>query len=162
MPPIEIIEQKYYAWQQCAPCRVDINECANSPCKKGGTCIESTSDSEIPYGKFICKCPVGTKGNACEIDINECESSPCQNGGTCKESRKFSNVPYGRFLCQCAPGFTGKVCGTNKNECASKPCKNKGVCTDGINKFTCKCKPGFVGKARFMIKLICENVLWPI
>ena len=37
----------------------DINECVNSPCRNGATCINT-------QGAYQCKCKPGFKGNQCE------------------------------------------------------------------------------------------------
>ena len=37
----------------------DINECVNSPCQNGATCINT-------HGGYHCKCKPGFKGNQCE------------------------------------------------------------------------------------------------
>ena len=59
-------------------CEVDIDECASSPCKNGGTCQDH-------IGRFTCDCPSGFEGATCTIDTNECGSNPCRNGGTCND-----------------------------------------------------------------------------
>lgn len=61
--------------------QLNADNCANTPCKNGGTCWNS-------YGKFICNCPIAWTGRTCEEDVNECENFAntnlgCQNGGTC-------------------------------------------------------------------------------
>lgn len=41
----------------------DINDCASSPCKNGGTCIDGINS-------FQCFCPDGWEGSLC--DVGEC------------------------------------------------------------------------------------------
>ena len=41
---------------------VDSNECLNTPCQNGGTCINTK-------GSFTCACPAGYTGDVCEVDI---------------------------------------------------------------------------------------------
>ena len=49
---------------------VDINECASSPCKNGGTCIDLTADWTSSSSGFnvgySCQCMAGYAGNQCE------------------------------------------------------------------------------------------------
>ena len=41
---------------------VDINECASSPCKNGGTCVDGINS-------YTCNCDVGYEGDNCETGI---------------------------------------------------------------------------------------------
>ena len=41
-------------------CSVNINECANAPCKNGGKCIDREGD-------FLCECPPGWIGKTCQL-----------------------------------------------------------------------------------------------
>lgn len=41
-------------------CETDIDECALSPCRNGGECVDKIS-------KFECICPVGYSGTICEV-----------------------------------------------------------------------------------------------
>lgn len=41
-------------------CETDIDECANSPCRNGGECVDM-------IGKFNCICPLGYSGTLCEV-----------------------------------------------------------------------------------------------
>lgn len=41
-------------------CSTDINECANSPCRNGGECVDLV-------GIFKCICKVGYFGTLCEV-----------------------------------------------------------------------------------------------
>lgn len=43
-------------------CENDINECAISPCRNGGECVDL-------IGKFNCICPLGFSGSLCEVSI---------------------------------------------------------------------------------------------
>ena len=50
----------------------DIDECASSPCKNGGTCIdlnaEWTDSSDFTVG-YACQCMAGYTGNQCETSM---------------------------------------------------------------------------------------------
>ena len=74
----------------------DIDECASSPCRNGGTCVNG-------FGSYSCNCDAGYTGDNCEIDIDECASSPCQNGGTCTDG-------INSYTCNCIPGHAGDNC----------------------------------------------------
>ena len=41
---------------------VDVNECASSPCRNGGTCQDEVDG-------FTCRCTDGYEGDVCEIGI---------------------------------------------------------------------------------------------
>lgn len=41
-------------------CETDIDECATSPCRNGGECVDL-------IGKFNCICPLGYSGSLCEV-----------------------------------------------------------------------------------------------
>lgn len=41
-------------------CEIDINECANSPCRNNGECVDLIAN-------FKCICPVGYSGTLCEV-----------------------------------------------------------------------------------------------
>ena len=55
-------------------CALETNECAQSPCRNGATCVDLV-------GSYRCQCVAGYSGRNCEVDINECAGSPCQNEG---------------------------------------------------------------------------------
>ncbi|XP_017294603.1 protein jagged-2 isoform X1 [Kryptolebias marmoratus] len=151
-------------------CHENINDCASSPCKNGGTCIDGISS-------FECICPDGWEGTLCDVDVNECSRNLCQNGGLCvdllndffcscvdnwkgktchlRESQCDSNTcsnggtcyDHGdSFLCSCSSGWGGNTCNTAKNSsCDSGPCENGGTCIGGGDTFTCICKDGWEG-----------------
>ncbi|XP_052794274.1 delta-like protein 1 [Mya arenaria] len=53
-------------------CEKEVNECENSPCKNGGTCVDLEND-------FTCCCPPTYGGNMCEKE-NVCKDhSPCSD-----------------------------------------------------------------------------------
>uniref|UniRef100_A0A672FZI6 Delta-like protein n=1 Tax=Salarias fasciatus TaxID=181472 RepID=A0A672FZI6_SALFA len=151
-------------------CHENINDCASSPCKNGGTCIDGINS-------FQCFCPDGWEGSLCDMDVNECSRNPCQNGGQCvdllndfycncvdnwkgktchsRESQCDSSTcsnggtcyDHGdAFLCSCPSGWGGSTCNTAKNSsCDSGPCENGGTCVGGGDAFTCICKDGWEG-----------------
>lgn len=45
-------------------CETDIDECAVSPCRNGGECIDMVA-------KFKCICKVGYSGTLCEVRIHK-------------------------------------------------------------------------------------------
>jgi len=112
-------------------CEIDINECAEMPCKKG-TCMNTP-------GSFECQCPIGSTGTICDVNLDECSAGldQCSNTSTCLNTD-------GGYNCTCDAGFAGKYCDFNINECAPLPC-NSGSCTDAIDSYTCTCYPGFEG-----------------
>ena len=106
---------------------VDIDECASSPCKNGGMCIDlnaewTTSSSGFTVG-YACQCTAGYTGDQCETsknfcfvvfvhfyslsDVDECASSPCQNGGSCGDG-------INKYTCGCVAGYTGNECETSE------------------------------------------------
>ena len=57
-------------------CQDVSNNCANSPCAHGATCINNINS-------YTCDCPQGYTGSTCEIAINPCNDNTCLNGGLC-------------------------------------------------------------------------------
>uniref|UniRef100_A0A8C5HQB4 Delta-like protein n=1 Tax=Gouania willdenowi TaxID=441366 RepID=A0A8C5HQB4_GOUWI len=138
-------------------CHENINDCASTPCKNGGTCIDGINS-------FQCFCPGGWEGSLCDVGEcvalspqnettrgpkykplpphpgeSQCDSSTCSNGGTCYDHGDS-------FLCSCPSGWGGSTCNTAKNSsCDSRPCHNGGTCVGGGEAFTCICKDGWEG-----------------
>ena len=78
-------------------CEVNIDDCANQPCKNNGSCQDLVNG-------FSCDCSAtGFTGPACEENINECLLSPCQNGAVCNDT-------LGDYSCKCQDTFCGKNC----------------------------------------------------
>ncbi|KAJ8028097.1 Fibropellin-1 [Holothuria leucospilota] len=79
------------------PSKCDVtNDCENSPCLNGGTCIDE-------YNKFVCLCPNGLSGATCEVNLDDCLVHVCENNGTCVDG-------LDTFTCECRKGFTGTFC----------------------------------------------------
>ncbi|KAA8589329.1 hypothetical protein FQN60_012694 [Etheostoma spectabile] len=93
-------------------CHENINDCASSPCKNGGTCIDGINS-------FQCFCPDGWEGSLCDADVNECNKNPCQNGGQCVDL-------LNDFYCNC------------ESQCDSTTCSNGGTCYDHGDSFLSK------------------------
>lgn len=114
-------------------CDLDVDECASSPCLKGGTCTDSTVNASIPFDAFACECRDGSEGHICELDSDECLSSPCLNGASCFDSITDSTVPTAEFRCTCVRGYSGEICTGDFDECISHPCLHNGTCIDSQN-----------------------------
>lgn len=81
-----------------AACETDIDECAPSPCRNGGTCAQHG------VGDYRCTgCNSGFTGTNCETDINECATNPCQNGGECIDK-------VNAYECRCTTAWKGSRC----------------------------------------------------
>uniref|UniRef100_A0A669AZG1 Protein jagged-2 n=1 Tax=Oreochromis niloticus TaxID=8128 RepID=A0A669AZG1_ORENI len=112
-------------------CHENINDCASSPCKNGGTCIDEINS-------FKCFCPDGWEGSLCDVDVNECSRNPCQNGGQCVDL-------LNDFYCNCVDNWKGKTCHSRESQCDSTTCSNGGTCYDHGDSFLCSCHSGWGG-----------------
>nr|XP_020461507.1 lactadherin-like isoform X2 [Monopterus albus] len=67
-------------------CQINVNDCANQPCKNGGTCRDADGD-------YTCQCPSPYVGKQCQL---RCISLLGMEGGVIKESQiSASSVHYG-------------------------------------------------------------------
>ncbi|KAI1897769.1 hypothetical protein AGOR_G00086680 [Albula goreensis] len=112
-------------------CHENINDCAASPCRNGGTCIDGVNS-------FQCMCPEGWEGRLCDLNVNECSRNPCKNGGHCVDL-------LNDFYCDCTNGWKGKTCHSRENQCDANTCRNGGTCYDQGDAFHCACAPGWEG-----------------
>ncbi|XP_071497251.1 uncharacterized protein [Diadema antillarum] len=110
-------------------CEEDVDECADSQCQNGATCVDQVNG-------YTCQCPPGFNGSFCKENVNECISQPCLHDSTCLDG-------VASFSCQCSQGYTGERCETDIDECASSPCENLGICEDMVAGFLCQCADGF-------------------
>nr|XP_040221199.2 protein serrate [Anopheles coluzzii] len=127
----------------CAPgwtgptCEINIDECADAPCRNGGTCIDL-------IGKFRCECPPQWTGDTCQNDVDECESNVASGLGPCINAESCRNLP-GSFQCTCLEGWGGPTCAKNLDDCVGK-CKNGATCIDLVNDYHCACAVGYTGR----------------
>ena len=77
-------------------CETDWDECWNSPCLNGGTCLDGIAH-------YNCTCPSGFTGLRCQVNVDECSSDPCLNNGTCEDD-------VDGYICHCPKGFRGQDC----------------------------------------------------
>ncbi|CAG0915687.1 unnamed protein product [Notodromas monacha] len=133
-------------------CEEDIDECADSPCNVGATCVNGDNS-------FRCECPTGWTGPTCEVDVSDCARPKCVNGGTCFET-------YGSFVCGCAPGFFGRLCEkrseviaraevadppniaavrTSADACRGTECPSGSHCVIIDDRARCVCHDGYTG-----------------
>lgn len=121
-------------------CEVNLDDCADGPCKNGGMCVDGDNT-------FTCSCTPFWVGDTCEINIDECKSLPCLNGGNCIDYTDSLTIGY---VCDCSEtGFHGQYCEDNRDECllfAANPCQNGGTCIDQLNDYSCACVRGYSGK----------------
>ncbi|OQR79590.1 protein jagged-1-like [Tropilaelaps mercedesae] len=113
-------------------CHMNINDCASSPCKNGGTCLDKVNS-------FKCACARGFAGELCEKTEDPCAGSLC-GPGDCV------GVGGEDYYCRCPPGLRGPHCNmTAVSQCEGSPCQNGGTCEELESSFICKCLPDFVG-----------------
>ncbi|XP_029688534.1 protein jagged-2-like isoform X3 [Takifugu rubripes] len=113
-------------------CHENINDCASSPCRNGGTCIDGIN-------AFQCVCPDGWEGRLCDADVNECGRNPCQNGARCVDL-------VNDFYCDCVDNWKGKTCHSRVSQCDPATCRNGGTCYDHGDSFLCSCPSGWGGR----------------
>ncbi|KAM3932726.1 uncharacterized protein RB166_005749 [Leptodactylus fuscus] len=150
----------------------DVDNCASSPCKNEGTCIDRVHS-------FSCLCPSNWQGSICSDDVDECSqgSAKCDSNATCTNTKgsytctckegysgdgfscEYINQclsspcrngascisSLNTFSCSCNVGYSGRVCEIDIDDCASGPCKNGAVCLDMVNAYICKCQKGWQG-----------------
>ena len=137
----------------------DVNDCADSPCRNGGTCIDGIDS-------FHCVCPKGYEGLTCDhsklflffkkyqfvleldcqivcVDVDDCAGNPCRNNGTCVDM-------VSDFVCRCVDGWKGRTCSNRNQHCQNgeNPCLNGATCVDDSDPeagFTCRCTSGWRG-----------------
>ena len=120
-------------------CETDWDECWNSPCLNGGTCLDGIAH-------FNCSCPAGFSGSRCQVNVDDCLSEPCLNNGTCEDG-------VDGYSCNCLLGFRGEnceidiqVCNMTRGEGEAR-CANGGECIDGLgDSFSCICENGWAGE----------------
>ena len=106
------VETVLEEFMRTASISVGMDACSNSPCRKGGTCIPSSStcDDDVCPPSFTCDCLEGTSGTYCEIGeplkLQACNPNPCRNGGTCISAEGEES----RFSCICPSGWQGLTC----------------------------------------------------
>jgi hypothetical protein len=112
-------------------CSIDVNECANSPCRNGAKCLDSTDKtSTVPvnacwcqyasgyangmcaagsFSQYAAQCKVST-GGVYNVDISKCARNPCKNGARCTDSTVDASVAADAYRCGCGAGFANGVC----------------------------------------------------
>ncbi|XP_048750866.2 fibropellin-1-like [Ostrea edulis] len=119
----------------------EIDYCANSPCKNGGTCTSGSTT-------FTCQCDsTGFTGDTCEepIPTNPCDQHQCMNGATCQAD---TTKPDG-YRCDCDTGYTGDKCEDPITDpCDQNECMNGATCQADTTKpggYRCDCDTGYTG-----------------
>lgn len=118
----------------------DVDECASSPCRNGGSCFHSAdvqaqdgpSHAQLAAawtGRHVCACATGYAGA-------ECQCMHCGEHGACQFDGR----------CVCDAGFVGAQCEINVDECASRPCVNGATCNDLDFAYSCSCVVGYEGE----------------
>ena len=112
-------------------CQTNVDDCASSPCRNGGSCQDLVGD-------FECLCPEGWEGKQCENDEQKCVESTCENNALC------INL-FQDFFCACPSGTDGKRCETAPKRCIGDPCMNGGACKDLGFALNCSCSRDYTG-----------------
>nr|BAN20858.1 crumbs [Riptortus pedestris] len=118
-------------------CETNIDDCASSPCKHQGKCIDG-------IGSFMCDCTgTGYVGPVCTTDIDECLTglAKCGPYGHCENTE-------GSFVCRCNQGRCGATCSMIDPCLLESPCVNgkcEPKCEDKPD-YQCLCASEFTGK----------------
>eukprot|EP01050_Picozoa_sp_SAG11_P028722 SAG11_NODE_7791_length_1096_cov_1.033099_2_plen_226_part_01 len=97
-------------------CTVDVDECASSPCRNGGDCMDSRDSAVYALGVYSCNCLAGWEGDNCAEDVNECASHPCHYG-VCSADNTDDGLE--EYTCTCDDGWEGDHCDIDIDECRS-------------------------------------------
>ncbi|OWF38996.1 neurogenic locus Notch protein-like [Mizuhopecten yessoensis] len=124
-------------------CETDINECLQSVCPSGKTCINNLgsytclsceqtlcrNNGTCSYKDLapVCKCRRGWTGRDCSV-ADACLGNPCSHYKRCEA------VPDGYY------------CHNVDDICSLTPCQNGGECRQNGHNFTCICRLGFKGE----------------
>ena len=119
------------AFRDGKECKENLDDCTNSSCSNGGTCLDGMAE-------FFCMCPKGFGGKQCQDNDDDCVTAKCKNGATCVDGVRS-------YTCRCTTGWSGALCDDDADECLSAPCANNGTCIDALDSFRCDCPCGWVG-----------------
>jgi hypothetical protein len=92
-------------------CNMNIDDCANNPCKNSATCVDGIND-------FTCICETGWRGKHCEILISPCDEITCARNSLCLDTR-LKNWTKNTYECLCAHS-TCKLGSTNRGSTTAR------------------------------------------
>lgn len=118
---------------------IDVNDCADSPCRNGGTCIDGIDS-------FHCVCPKGYDGLTCDHSKNPFSFLPSSQllffFSLCivrkkKKKKKMQILEWMNFVL---------FLFSDVDDCAANPCRHNGTCVDLVADFVCRCVDGWKGR----------------
>ena len=122
-------------------CEIEKNECASSPCKNAGQCIDLING-------FVCACKSGFTGATCQFKNDNCNTQ-CHTENTLECLEGIN----GKIVCVCKPNFGGDDCATPviTNRCTpdKNPCAENSKCIVDANLpegFRCMCPEDRTGR----------------
>ncbi|KAL4229601.1 hypothetical protein ACF0H5_012639 [Mactra antiquata] len=117
-------------------CDINVDDCAYSPCKNNGSCIDTENG-------YTCNCPIlGTGGPECDDIINGCVSCVPDHTDKCTDT-------INSYICYCKPGYYGDNCEYVVPSCDYYPCEHGGSCNnvESPSSHICLCKDSWTGNS---------------
>ncbi|XP_006641309.2 fibulin-7 isoform X1 [Lepisosteus oculatus] len=136
--------QESLSWSGQQPSCTNINECAQTPCLNGGTCVDEVN-------QYICMCPKGWTGANCQTPSLTYWSVLTNSSSASSRPSRCTQL-QGSTHCTCEAGFTlsgrdSSLC-TDIDECELFRSGRTGrlcvhACVNTAGSYRCACPAGY-------------------